>query len=66
MNTVLESLGTIIGFLLAIGLLIVVIVMVGILIDLARIAFLSLKIKILTKKIEMATKRQGVMQNEEE
>ena len=65
MNTVLESLGTIIGFLLVIGLLIVALVVVGILIDLARIAFLSLKIKILTKKIEMATKRQGVTQNEE-
>lgn len=66
MNTVLESLGTIIGFLLVIGLLIVALVVVGILIDLARIAFLSLKIKILTKKIEMAAKRQGVTQNEEE
>jgi len=66
MNTVLESLGIIIGFLLVIGLLIVALVVVGILIDLARIAFLSLKIKILTKKIEMATKRQGVTQNEEE
>jgi uncharacterized membrane protein (DUF485 family) len=66
MNTVLESLGTIIGFLLAIGLLIVALVMVGILIDLARIVFLNLKIKILTKKIDMATKRQGVTQHEEE
>lgn len=65
MNTVLETLGIIIGFLLAIGLLIVVVVMVGILIDLAKIAFLTLKIKILIKKVEMATKRQGVTQSEE-
>ena len=65
MNTVLESLGTTIGFLLAIGLLIVIVVMAGILIDLARIAFLSLKIKILTKKVDMATKRQEVIQHEE-
>jgi uncharacterized membrane protein (DUF485 family) len=66
MNTVLESLGTTIGFLLAIGLLIVIVIMVWVLIDLARIAFLTLKIKILTKKVEMATKRQGVTQHEEE
>jgi hypothetical protein len=66
MNTVLQSLGIIIGFLLAIGLILVVVVMIGILIDWARIILLELKIKRITKKIKMDTKRYKVMQHEKD
>jgi hypothetical protein len=66
MNTVLQSLGIIIGFLLAIGLILVVVVMIGILIDWARIILLELKIKRITKKIKMDTKRYKVMHHEKD
>jgi hypothetical protein len=66
MNTVLQSLGIIIGFLLAIGLILVLVVMIGILIDWARIILLELKIKRITKKIKMDTKRYKVMQHEKD
>jgi hypothetical protein len=66
MNTVLQTLGIIIGFLLAIGLILVVVVMIGILIDWARIILLELKIKRITKKIKMDTKRYKVMHHEKD
>jgi hypothetical protein len=66
MNTVLQSLGVIIGFLLAVGLIVVVVVMIGILIDWARIILLELKIKRITKKINMDIKRHKVMQHEKD
>jgi hypothetical protein len=66
MNTVLQTLGIIIGFLLAVGLITVVLVMIGILIDWARIILLELKIKRITKKIKMDTKRYKVMQHEKD
>jgi hypothetical protein len=66
MNTVLQGLGIIIGFLLAIGLILVVVVMIGILIDWARIILLELKIKRITKKINMDTKRYKVMHHEKD
>jgi len=66
MNTVLQTLGIIIGFLLAIGLILVVVVMIGILIDWARIILLELKIKRITKKINMDIKRSKVMHHEKD
>jgi hypothetical protein len=66
MNTVLQSLGIIIGFLLAIGLILVLVVMIGIMIDWARIILLELKIKRITKKIKMDTKRYKVMHHEKD
>jgi hypothetical protein len=66
MNTVLQCLGIIIGFLLAVGLILVVVVMIGILIDWARIILLELKIKRITKKIKMDTKRYKVMHHEKD
>jgi hypothetical protein len=66
MNTVLQSLGIIIGFLLAVGLILVLVVMIGIMIDWARIILLELKIKRITKKIKMDTKRYKVMQHEKD
>jgi hypothetical protein len=66
MNTVLQTLGIIIGFLLAVGLILVVVVMIGILIDWARIILLELKIKRITKKIKMDTKRYKVMHHEKD
>jgi hypothetical protein len=66
MNTVLQTLGIIIGFLLAVGLILVVVVMIGILIDWSRIILLELKIKRITKKIKMDTKRYKVMHHEKD
>lgn len=66
MNTILQSLGIIIGFLLAIGLILVLVVMIGIMIDWARIVLLELKIKRIAKKIDMDIKRHKVMHHEKD
>ena len=66
MNTVLQCLGIIIGFLLAVGLILVLVVMIGILIDWARIILLELKIKRITKKINMDIKKHKVMHHEKD
>ena len=66
MNTILQGLGVVIGFLLAVGLLIVVLIMISVLIDWARIILLDLKIKRITKKIDMDIKRSRVMRHEED